>query len=121
VGLILDLNAAGDIIVTNILPGFGLSHLPCLLLSLCAYAQLKSSAFLFGCKSTFCIPLSPSLPLSLILPPIYPFFSTAASLATGAIKSGMIGLSDVLLQIDDTPVAAMSLEELNARTVGAEV
>jgi hypothetical protein len=42
-------------------------------------------------------------------------------LATGAIKSGIIGLSDVLLQIDDTPVATMSLEELNARTVGAEV
>ena len=59
--------------------------------------------------------------ISLFLPPIYPFFSPAASFATGAIKSGMIGLKDVLLQIDDTPVAAMSLEELNARTVGAEV
>ena len=124
-GLILDLNAAGDVIVTNILPGFGLYHLPCRLLSLYDYAQLKSikrvPIWMQEHFSTFCIPLLPSLPLSLFLPTIYLFFSPDASLATGAIKSGVIGLSDVLLQIDDIPVAAMSLEELNARAVGAEV
>eukprot|EP00802_Teleaulax_amphioxeia_P006864 Tamp_06870.p1 GENE.Tamp_06870~~Tamp_06870.p1 ORF type:complete len:568 (-),score=103.84 Tamp_06870:778-2481(-) len=59
-GLNLALNAAGEIFVTNILPGFG------------------------------------------------------------AIKSGLIGLNDVLLQIDDTPVASMTLEETKARTTGIE-
>jgi hypothetical protein len=116
-GLNLALNAAGEIFVTNILPGFGLS----LRYSMLALTEIEIKRFQSACTSVFYLPLLPSFPLSrnTRFPPLLSL--AFLSLAAGAIKSGLIGLNDVLLQIDDTPVASMTLEETKARTTGIEV